>query len=63
LDMGVTSALELGAGSVLRGLVRRIGRELERRLPVTPIATPDDIDAHVAAAAQADGADSAASGD
>ena len=37
--MGVTRALELGAGSVLRGLARRIAKDLE----VISIGEPADI--------------------
>ena len=36
---GVTSALEIGNGTVIKGLIRRINKELD----VTPIGTPDDI--------------------
>ena len=36
---GVTSALELGSGSVLRGLMRRIDKEL----PVTTIGEPHEV--------------------
>ena len=37
--MGITRALELGAGSVLRGLVRRIAPDIT----VTSIGAPDDV--------------------
>lgn len=37
--MGITRAVELGAGSVLRGLVRRIRKEID----VVSISEPDDV--------------------
>jgi len=36
---GVTRAFELGAGSVLRGLVKRIAKEIA----VTSVGEPDDV--------------------
>jgi [acyl-carrier-protein] S-malonyltransferase len=45
--LGVTRALELGAGSVLRGLVKRISDAIE----TTSIGEPHEVDAFVAAAA------------
>jgi len=38
---GVRSAIELGHGSVIKGLVRRIDKELV----VRPIGSPDDLQA------------------
>ena len=43
-DLGVDSALELGAGRVLAGLVKRTARDIR----ATSIGTPDEIDAYLA---------------
>jgi [acyl-carrier-protein] S-malonyltransferase len=45
---GVTETWEIGAGKALTGMVRRI----DRALACTNIATPDDIAAALAPAAQ-----------
>jgi [acyl-carrier-protein] S-malonyltransferase len=42
-QMGVTRAFELGSGSVLRGLVKRIAETIE----VTTIGEPHEVDAYV----------------
>lgn len=41
--LGVTRAYELGAGNVIKGLVKRISPEIE----VTPIGTPEEVDATI----------------
>jgi len=40
-ELGVTELVEVGAGKVLSGLVRRINKDIQ----ATPIGTPDDIEA------------------
>lgn len=44
-SMGVTRAFELGAGSVLRGLVRRIVKGMEPGIAVTVVGEPGDVNA------------------
>ncbi len=42
-ELGVTNVLELGAGKVLAGLVKRTAREVT----ATSLGTPEEIDAHL----------------
>ena len=43
--MGVTRAFELGSGSVLRGLVRRIVKGMDPGIAVTSVGEPNEVNA------------------